>query len=155
MLQVRWHPCWDLPTLSLAWNLQLSSDLACQITGIQSLVHINLLTSKWQSTPLPKNYLFFFCLPEKAKVPTYCSTYSYSSWKHMASEIRNLISRYLHRLKQFWFQTSEGLFHQTSRQKLSVQFISLLFSSFGKWAGNYSLKSARALRCWKILRSLI
>lgn len=101
--------------------------------------------------PLPplsrNNFFFFLTLPDKAKLSTYRSPHSSSSWEHLAWDIWNLISRYLHRLKQFRLQTSEGLLHQTSRQKLSVHFIFLLF--FWRMSWEYQFKVCTGFRMLK------
>lgn len=134
---------WDLPVLRLTQHLQLCSDLACQLTGIATCAHY---------PPDPKITippLLFFVPPflDEAKLSAYRSPHSSSSWEHLAWDIWNLISRYLHRLKQFRIQTSEGPLQQTSRQKLSVHFIFFFF--FWQMSWEYQYKVCTGLRMLK------
>ena len=113
--------------------------------------HLCTLPSRPQNDNLPLSHPFYFLFfsppPDKAKLSIYCSPHSSSSWEHLAWDIWNLISRYLHRLKQFRLQTSEGLLHQTSRQKLLVHFIFLFF--FWRMSWEYQFKVCMGFRMLK------
>lgn len=112
--------------LSLTWKSQLSYDLTCQIAGIKSLIHITPWPPTGSRSLLLCKEWHFSCLT----IQTVCSPFVHScgSWKHLACNIWNLISWYLHRFKLFLLQTSDNLFQQTLRQKFSDNFMPTSYS---------------------------